>query len=200
MNSTIVNNRIFTLSYDPANENSIFTFGGLDERYVSPDYTINWAQTATYPDNHNWWAVNVEKASFGSFEFQVDSVTLIQHRDWDFELPYPIFNRITNYYIQQNPQFERDDTMMISAKGACPDFETLTFYVTATTATPITLAITSAEYSQYDAHSDTCHVLFAPSGDKFASFGMSLLERFVVTFDNDGDRIGFVPRNYTASV
>lgn len=199
MNNTIVGNRVFTLSYDTEDKNSIFTFGGLDERYVSKDYTIDWAKTATYEDKKNWWAVYVEKATFGSFSFDINMVSLLQHRDWNFELPYPVFNRITNYYIQQNPTFVRDDHLMLSAPGACPDFETLTFFVTSKTADPISLAVTSDEYSKHDADKNVCNVLFAPSNDEFASLGMSLLEKYVVTFDNDGDRIGFVPRNFTAS-
>lgn len=58
--------------------------------------------------------------------------------------------------------------------------------------------VTPEEYTHYEATTDLCHILFAPSDTtEVVAFGVKVLEKYVVEFDIEGARIGFNPRVYT---
>jgi len=144
------------------------------------------------------WAVMVEDFIYDGHSYPVQSPAVISRGSWDFELPYPIFNRVTNYIIHKNPAFVRNDDYMVYDTCECPH-DTLPdvgFVLQGATAgDDITVTVTSHEYATYDSDSNTCLVLFRPSSDKTGSFGLSLLEQNIVTFDYTHQKIGFTARD-----
>lgn len=198
---TLSLSRVFTLSYGPANEPSIFTMDKADERFYDPADTWQYAEAVTYTPNPNWWAVEISKATYGPFHIDdLNSIALIEHQDWSYELTYKVFNPITNYIIYNHPEFTRDENLMLSAPGACPsDLDTLTFWITPSSGSqPVSVGIKPEDYTHHDAKADVCHILFKPSNDTQGKLGVSVLETYVTEFDYDNNRIGLIPRKYTA--
>ena len=97
-----------------------------------------------------------------------------------------------------NPQFSRDDSLMLSADCACPDFEDMTFTVEGINGDTIPVVVTSDMYSTYDG--SKCQVLFKPAECEAAQFGFSLLEQYIVSFDYTNQQIGFTEREVQHSV
>lgn len=82
---------------------------------------------------------------------------------------------------------------MLHADGKCPEFEdfVLEFSVDLKGAT-FEVPFHSEDYSVQE--NAGCSILFKPSKDDTSRFGLRLLEKFIVTFDSDGERIGFTER------
>ena len=60
MDWTVVGNTLFSLSYDPSGDDSIFTLGGVDARYHAAGAEPVLAQAVGAPE----WGVNVQKMNF----------------------------------------------------------------------------------------------------------------------------------------
>lgn len=198
-------NRTFSLSYtkNPA-EPSIFTLGWADPNFYASEDDWVYAKAAVYTPQPNWWAVEVNKVTYGTIDIpDLEGVVLIEDTAWAFDLAYPVFNQITNYIIYTHPCFTRDDDLVLSAPGECPtDFENLEFHVTASEAGShdIIFTVLPEDYLHYDEDGDKrCHVLFTPADGK-TTFGVSVLEKYVTVFEHGAtradNRIGFNPRHW----
>lgn len=193
MSNTIVGNRLFTLSFDPLNKNSIFTLGGIDERYVAPGYTTAWAELikGTYE-----WGVYSDSFTFGPQHIEEKAEVLIKENSWVFEFTLNTFNKLTNYFLFNHPEFTRDQYLNAYYEGPCPKFEDLIINLTSSdsSASPIQVKVTSEQYlAQSDGY---CDLLFRQSMDNKTRLGLTLLEKYVVSFDSDNERVGFTERNY----
>lgn len=138
---------------------------------------------------------------FMGTKYNIDSISILRHDSFHFEFSYPVFDAITNFYIQQHPSFVRDDNLMLSAPGACPSFADLTFYIEGAQDGPnIPVVITSKEYSVYDEKNDKCNVLFKASENLKGSFGLGLMQKYIVSFDHENQQVGFTQRELQHSV
>lgn len=137
---------LFSISYDPVGPNSVFTLGGVDWNYYAPGTQTYNATAYGKPE----WQLGVNQIKFGEKEFSFSAKATIEHNTWDFELPIPVFNAITNYYISENPTFIRDDNLMLSAPHACPDFDPLEFMLDGYNGeADFRVSITSQQYSAF---------------------------------------------------
>jgi len=196
MSGTIVGTKLFTLSFDKHNLDSIFTLGDLDERYVAADYTTLWAELIK--DTHEW-GVYAQTIEFAGKSFASSAEVLIRESDWKFELALPVFNTFTNIFHYHNPQFNRDQNLAFYYQGPCPTFDDLVFTIAPSVqgADPVQLVVTSEEYLAYS--NGYCDLLFRTSPDKKTRLGLSLLEKYVVSFDSENERVGFTERDYSSS-
>lgn len=84
---------------------------------------------------------------------------------------------------------------MLSAPHACPDFHDLEFHLDGFNGQDdVKVSVKSSQYSTYE--DGVCSVLFKPSNSETGSFGMALLEEYIISFDLDDSRIGFTVRDY----
>lgn len=197
--ATIVGNTVFSLSYDPTGVDSIFTLGGVDKRYVSPSDETKWAKALSnvVPE----WGVFVKTFIFEGKSYPLQASTLITHDNYDFELPYPTFNAVTNYILYHNPAFSRNGKYQLIGETDCKNLPPVGFVLEGASAgEDITVNITYEEYTTYDEKTGICLVLFRPSPDMKGSFGLSLLTKKVVSFDYEHQRIGFNDREVQHSV
>jgi len=195
--SEVLGTSLFSLTFGGASGVSELTLGGINPAYHSPTAETLAAKAFGSPE----WEVQMDKFSYGtdSYPYQVNFIISLD--SMSFQLPYPVFNRITNSWIKSHPEFERNLNLQPEAACACPTDDTeLTFSLVApgsTSADPqyVDLKIPASRYLLEE--NNKCTLLFMPyegHGEQKAKFGIGLLEEFIVGFNGDDDTVSFTQR------
>lgn len=66
VSKTVLNSRVFSLSYDPDGEFSLFTLGGIDPRIMTSASHTDWAKNAAGVQ----WAVQIDKGHLGPISIE----------------------------------------------------------------------------------------------------------------------------------